>query len=137
MGNSWYTDMSIEAGVVIGYGGGVLHWHLPPGRSAGYLPDTGNQESLWYVLWDNRDKIFGFAHSHPGSGEPAPSWEDLTTFAAVEKGLGKRLVWPIVTSDRVAFFVWSGPGEHDYQHGGSHTGNELEWLSGLRIRSNF
>ena len=47
--------------------------------------------------------LAGVAHSHPGGGIPTPSWEDLTTFAAVEDGLGQRLVWWIVSE---AFHCW-------------------------------
>jgi hypothetical protein len=127
--------MSIEAGVVIGSHGVPLHWHLPPGRNVGYLPDS---KDLWQVLWENRERLYGFAHSHPGSGEPSPSWEDLTTFAAVEKGLGRRLVWPIATADQVAFFTWMGS-DGWYQHGGVFAlgAPEPEWLTGLRARSAF
>ncbi len=91
-----------EAGVVIGWCGDPIFWHIPGNRQAGYLPDSRN---LWNVLWENRDLIQGFAHSHPGSGVPSPSSEDLSTFKAVEKALGRRLVWWIVSSDSIIYYL--------------------------------
>ncbi len=104
--------MSIEAGVVIDNEGQALFWHEPQNRTGGSLPDSS---TLWDVLWNNRDNISGFAHSHPGYGMPSPSYTDITTFAAVEAALGKRLLWPIISGDAIAVFEWCGPGKHDYQ----------------------
>ena len=104
--------MSIEAGVVINLQGQPIHWHLPPDRSAGYLPDS---KDLWEVLWENRGNLLGFAHSHPGGGSPSPSWTDITTFAAVEAGLGFRLAWWITSSEAWVLCRWAGPGKHDYE----------------------
>lgn len=95
----------IETGVVIGLDRSEIHWHLPPDRSMGYLPD---QHDLWEVLWGNREKIRGFAHSHPGSGTPFPSETDITTFQAVENGLGRRLCWWITSADTLVAFHWTG-----------------------------
>ena len=65
----------IETGVVV-TGNGPIHWHLPPGRSGGSLPDS---RPLWDVLWEHRREFFlGFAHSHPGSGIPGPSFTDVS-----------------------------------------------------------
>jgi len=116
--------MSIETGVVLAKDESVIYWHLPPGRSVGYLPDS---RDLWEVLLNNHQNLYGFAHSHPGSGPVAPSHEDLTTFSAVERGLGRRLVWPITSSDHVAFFTWKGPGLYDYAHGGQFEDGEEDW----------
>lgn len=102
----------IEAGVVITEEGPVF-WHLPNGRSSVAIPDT---RKLWDVLWELRDTEFlGFAHSHPGSGVPAPSDTDLTTFAAIESGLGRRLDWWITSFDRIIQLRWEGPGRLDYE----------------------
>lgn len=101
----------MEAGLVFDKHGGLIHWHLPPDRSMGALPDS---RGLWEILWDNRDILGGVAHTHPWHGRPGPSGTDVTTFAAVEKGLGLRLVWPIVTFSEVGYFVHVGPREHDY-----------------------
>ena len=97
----------IEAGVVIDKAGEPIHWHLPPGRTAGSIPDT---RQLWDVIWDNRDIIQGFAHSHPGSGPPTPSQTDLGTFVAIEAALGKRLTWWITSSNRFLECRWHDSG---------------------------
>ncbi len=99
--------MSIETGAVIGPEDSVIHMHEPPGRSTTYLPDS---QSLWDIVWENRARLVGIAHTHPGSGYPGPSRTDLTTFEAMEKGLGKRLKWWILSSSHsVAFsFFTSG-----------------------------
>ena len=104
----------IEAGVVVDKNGAPLFWHLPEGRTAGSLPDS---RTLWQVLWDffREDTLLGFAHSHPGSGVPGPSYSDVTTFAAVEAALGKRLDWWITSSDHVVLLHWSGPGKFSYR----------------------
>jgi len=101
----------IETAVVVDDQGKTLFWHLPPGRSATYIPDS---RSLWEVMWENKDRLGGVAHTHPGHGTPDPSWEDVTTWSACERGLGRRLVWPILTFDQEAYFEWSGPGKYDY-----------------------
>ena len=104
----------IEAGVVISKNGDPLFWHLPPGRTGGSLPDS---RPLWDVIWEafQNDTLLGFAHSHPGSGVPGPSYSDVTTFAAVEAALGKRLDWWITSSDHVVQLVWDGPDKLSYR----------------------
>ena len=102
----------IEAGLVFS-GSAAVFFHLPKGRTMGSLPDS---RTLWDVLWENRkDPFLGFAHTHPGSGVPAPSCTDITTFAAVEAGLGRRVIWLIASSDYVVRVDWEGPGKHDYK----------------------
>lgn len=120
----------MEAGVLIDLAGSPLYWHLPLGRTGVSLPDS---KELWEVIWENRDRISGFAHSHPGAGPPWPSTEDLTTFSAVERALGRRLEWWIVSSDYLALLTWQGPGLYDYgiQHN-SGEGFVFEWLDKLR-----
>jgi hypothetical protein len=102
----------IETAMVFDLDGNVIHWHCPQGRSGGWIPDS---RSLWDILWENRENLGGIAHTHPWHGEPAPSGTDVTTFAAIEAALGKRLVWPIVTMNQVKTFMWVGPGKHDYR----------------------
>jgi len=102
----------IECAFVFDTDGKVIHWHLPPGRTGGSIPDT---RDLWEVMWDNRDRLGGVAHTHPWRGISGPSGTDVTTFAACEAALGKRLVWPIVTLDAVACFFWKGPEKHRYE----------------------
>lgn len=125
----------LETAVVIGHHGAPLHWHLPPGRGAAFIPDS---HILWRVLWAHRDKVHGVAHTHPGRGEPTPSLEDLTTFAAVEAGLGRRLVWYIATEDRLAAFHHSGPERLAYAATPTAALPDTQrWLTTLRARSGY
>lgn len=117
----------IEVGVVIAQDGTPWHWHLPAGRTSGSLPDS---RGLWDVFWEQRHHLAGFAHSHPGSGWPGPSWTDLTTFAAIEAALGRRLDWWITSSDRLIVLRWVGPGRHQYDEELLFT--EPEWVVQLR-----
>lgn len=103
--------MTVEIGLVLDWTGQELHWHEPPGRSAGHIPDS---HDLWEFLFENRGVISGFAHSHPGSGAVGPSYEDVTTFAAVEAGLGLRLDWWILNADSMVLVRWAGPDRLDY-----------------------
>jgi hypothetical protein len=120
--------MTIEAGVVVGRDGEeAVYWHLPPNRNVVALPDS---RDLWDVFWENRDRISGFAHSHPGLGVPGPSWEDLTTFAAVEGGLGRRLKWWITSMNAVSVLTWKGPGKYDYEL--TVLDKEPSWIPELR-----
>jgi hypothetical protein len=117
----------IEAGVVVDLEGQPLHWHLPPGRSGGALPDS---RDLWDVIWTNRERISGIAHSHPGQGVPGPSFEDVTTFSAIELALGRRLDWWITSADRVALVRWRGPAKYDYD--AEPLESEPSWVAELR-----
>ncbi len=135
----------IEVGVVIARTGLPLHWHLPPGRTGGSIPDT---RDLWDVFWEHRDNILGFAHSHPGAGTPGPSQTDLSTFAAVEAALGQRLSWWITSSTSLIVCNWTAderPPWGKYSHTSRNgtktiyqaTGlfSEPMWVSVLRSRS--
>jgi len=124
--------MSIEVGVLVNLDCEPFFWHLPEGREVASLPDS---RDLWNIIWDHRDEVLGFAHSHPGSGVPEPSEEDLTTFAAVESGLGKRLVWWVTSRDESIELYWRGPGKLDY--GTVPVMYEPEWMSELRTLSRF
>lgn len=93
----------VEVALVFGPRGKAIYWHEPPKRSATSLPDS---RTLWGVLWDYRDELGGVAHTHPWMGPASPSGTDLTTFAAIELGLGKRLLWPIVTLSEVRYFAY-------------------------------
>ena len=119
----------IETGVVV-TGSGAVYWHLPEGRTGGSIPDS---RRLWEVLWEMRkEEVLGFAHTHPGSGVPGPSWTDVTTFAAVELGLGRRVIWWIASSDCVVGFRWKGPGKHSYE---AFSIGEPSWAPKLREHS--
>ena len=78
----------------------------------GGLPDSRN---LWQILWDNRTNISGIAHSHPGKGKPGPSHTDVTTFSAIESGLGIRLDWWIVSAgdEALTLLRWAGGDKRD------------------------
>lgn len=119
----------IEAGVVIDKGGQPLFWHLPEGRTAGSLPDS---RTLWQVIWSafKENTLLGFAHSHPGSGVPGPSYSDVTTFAAVEAALGKRLDWWITSEDHLILLRWSGPDRFAYR--ATVPMEEPPWVTELR-----
>lgn len=125
--------MTLEAGVVVGSEGQAIYWHLPVDRSTGHLPDS---RKLWEVIWENRASIQGFAHSHPGGGHPGPSWEDLTTFAGVELGIGRRLIWWIASSNSLSIVLWAGPGEYDYEVFPAPS-SRPKWLERLRRNSNY
>lgn len=103
---------SMENGVILDLNRQPLIWHMPKGSTEVRIPDSRRH---WEDLWENKHQISGTAHSHPGCGEPHPSWEDVTTFAAIEMGLGKRLEWWITSKDVVILATWVGPGKYDYQ----------------------
>lgn len=124
--------MSIEAGVVVGLDGEPLYWHLPPGRDGAALPDS---RDLWEVFWEHRAVLRGFAHSHPGDGVPGPSYTDVTTFAAVEAGLGKRLEWYIISANRLVVIRWTGPDRLSYR--GEEWLGPAPWLGQLRMISGY
>ncbi len=116
----------MEAGVVLDLDIKPLYWHLPADRTVVALPDS---RTLWDIVWENREKIAGIAHSHPGGGVPGPSYEDVTTFSAIECALGRRLKWWITSADAAIVAVWVGPGPVTYS---STPCDELEWMTTLR-----
>jgi hypothetical protein len=120
----------IETAMVFDNEGKVIHWHEPLGRSAGSIPDT---RGLWEVLWENRERLGGVAHTHPWNGHPWPSTTDVTTFRACELGLGKLLLWPVVTLDNIGCWVWN-PVTEKYVPAGPLT-FELEGIEELRRKS--
>lgn len=125
----------MEAGVVISIENKPIYWHLPDGRNDVALPHS---RELFFYLLKNKDIISGFAHSHPGSGIPGPSFTDLTTFAAVELGLGKRLNWWITSSSHLIVVRWAGventwPTDEDRLNYKSNSVFENpEWLEQLK-----
>jgi hypothetical protein len=120
----------IESGVLVG-DNDFIYWHLPENRTGGSLPDS---RELWDVLWEHRkDEYLGFAHTHPGAGVPGPSWEDITTFAGVEAGLGRRLRWWIASSDSLIVLHWKGP--HRYDFTATQLAHKFDWTDKLREHS--
>ena len=128
----------METGAVINTNGEVIHWHLPPGRSGGSLPDS---RELWDVLWKAHCEgtLAGFAHSHPGSGVPHPSNEDTSTFVAIEAALGRSLSWWITSSDCVVVVnraeMDSMPGRVVYAVRAILVEHAPSWVAELRHRS--
>jgi hypothetical protein len=120
--------MSIEAGVLIDRNGRPIYWHMPKGASSVELPDS---KDLWEIIWSMRDRLLGFAHTHPGRGRPSPSDTDLTTFAAIEAGLGIRLSWWIIT-DKAIELRWD-PKTKSYVDQGPVV--VTQWMSVLREAS--
>jgi hypothetical protein len=91
----------IEMAMVFTREGKMLY--LQPGSSAGSVSDS---RRLWDEIWENREIVGGVAHTHPWVGPTQPSDMDVTTFKAVEAGLGKRLLWPIITFTHVNYFYY-------------------------------
>lgn len=122
-----------EALLVIGQDGEIICQHSPLFSSV-FIPDSRN---LWEIIWENREKVAGIAHSHPGTGIPFPSREDLTTFAALEAGLGKRLNWWITSKSDCILVNWQGPNTYDYSIPvNSLNEDKMVWLEELRRISN-
>jgi len=91
----------IEVALVFDRDGKTIAFHEPHGRTCGSIPDS---RSLWEILWDNRHRLGGVAHSHPWDGGAYYSHTDKTTFLAIDKALGQNLLWPIVTFTTVGYF---------------------------------
>jgi hypothetical protein len=89
---------------------GEAIWYHNPREGGTYIPDSSD---LWEILWKNRVVLGGVAHTHPWDGPAHPSHTDVTTFSAIEIGLGKKLLWPIVTFTEVVYFV-KNPLINDY-----------------------
>lgn len=101
----------METALVFDKWGEPIFWHIPADRSQGAIPDS---RDLWQILWENRERLGGVAHTHPWTGPCWFSSTDVTTFAAIEAGLGQRLIWPVVTFSEVGYFEWVGPDRLDY-----------------------
>ena len=123
--------MSLETGVVLDQQGDPLYWHTPSGRTVASLPDS---QDLWEIFWNHRRLVSGFAHSHP-SGMAVPSHTDLTTFSAVELGLGRKLDWWIVTPELLTLTRWVGRKRLHYKT--IEVAQRPEWFYGLLRYSNY
>lgn len=118
-----------EAGVLLDRGGEAFFWHTPNDRSVTALPDS---QDLWDVIWKNRDDLSGFAHSHP-SGVISPSHTDVTTFAAIELALGRRLDWWIWANGILVHTYWAGHDRLSYKS--SPVVMRPSWVASLHERS--
>lgn len=127
--------MFTEACVIVDTDGQPIKWHLPSGRNSVYIPDS---QSIWEFIWKHRDRVGGIAHTHPGDGMPQPSTEDITTFSAMELGLGKRLTWWIASGDQLVVIRWEGPNKYDYvvEDCAKLASVSPRWLLPLRLVSN-
>lgn len=88
----------LEAAVLLDDEARPIHWHAPTDRTAVALPDS---RSLWDIIWANRKRLYAVAHTHPHGGPLGPSTEDITTFQAIEEGIGRSLEWYILDKDAV------------------------------------
>ncbi len=132
----------METALVFDKQGKTICFHEPNGRSSGSIPDSRN---LWDILWENRERLGGVAHTHPWDGESWPSHTDVTTFRAVELGLGVKLLWPIATFTDIKVFVYMDYGKAHQGYGSLDSCDAdalgfpseliLEGLEELRARS--
>jgi hypothetical protein len=90
-----------EVAMVFDLDGKAIFWPSPKGNTMGSIEDS---HILWDRIWSNRNSIGGVAHTHPWSGAPFPSDTDTTTWRAIERALGKKLIWPIVSMDSIQYF---------------------------------
>lgn len=121
----------IEVALVFGPKGKTMYWHDTPDASTSYIPDS---RELWNFIWQNKDDITGIAHTHPHRGTPFPSHEDITTFEAMEQGIGKSFLWPIVSIDKgIIVGRINGSGWHQQ----TMSGDYLQDVNELRQRSGF
>lgn len=121
----------LETAALIGKDGSVLHWHEPGNRTTVSLPDSS---SLWDIIWSHRENLAGIAHTHPGSGKPHPSREDITTFFAIEAALGRRLLW-LIGSEDSSVTVFTGPEKNTFTL--DYLDTEPSWMVELRNRSHY
>jgi hypothetical protein len=126
----------IETALVFDLDGKTIHWHEPNDRSMTHIGDT---RDLWDVLWENRARLGGVAHTHPWNGRAVPSETDLTTFDVDERGLGKKLLWPVVTFNDVTYIARLGrigdPNSSWVRIEPDTIPFQIEGLEELRIRS--
>jgi hypothetical protein len=87
-------------------------------------------------MWEGRGNLGAIVHSHPGAGTPTPSHTDVTTFAACEAALGKRIKWGIMSKDQLAWYEWTGPQEYDYHLSGLESFDKMsDWQQELHEQS--
>ncbi len=117
-----------EVAAIINKEGNAVYWNCSFESAA--IQDS---KSVWQFIWENRDKISGAAHSHPGTGVPVPSNTDLTTFKAIDAALGLNLTWWIVSANKVV--ICRGDLLNDYA--AIEVPPTQLWLPELRKLSNY
>lgn len=122
----------MEVALVFDKEGRTICFHEPPGRSGGSIPDS---RPLWDILWENRHNLGGVAHTHPWDGPSWASQEDVTTFRAIELGLGKNLLWPIATFTDLKTFVFMSYDDEHQGYGETETDIVVEGVEELRAKS--
>lgn len=132
----------MEVALVFDKDGKTICFHEPMGRTGGAIPDSRN---LWDILWENRERLGGVAHTHPWDGDAWYSHTDVTTFRAIEMGIGRDLMWPIATFTDIKTFVFMSYDEEHQGYGSLATCDAeamgfprkfiLEGLTELRAKS--
>jgi hypothetical protein len=82
----------------------LSHDHDIIGWRAGGMGGTADSRSWFDVLWNNRDRLLGMAHTHPDAGHKAgvhPSSIDLNSWQSLEIGFGFRLLNYVVNRSSV------------------------------------
>lgn len=82
--------MAREVCFLIGADGSIL-W-ADASESPVALPDSRDR---WEAIWELRHDLYEIAHSHP-VGPSAFSAEDLSTMAAIDAALGRKLRYSVV-----------------------------------------
>lgn len=82
--------MAREVCFLIGVDGSIL-W-ADASESPVALPDSRGR---WEAIWELRHDLYEIAHSHP-VGPSAFSAEDLSTMAAIDAALGRKLRYSVV-----------------------------------------
>lgn len=98
----------IEVAAAFDNRGKAVFWADPKDCSSGSIQDS---HAMWEKIWQHRTLIAGIAHTHPWDGDASASDTDLTTFKAIELGLGRRLLWPVVSMTDEKWYVRVGNGK--------------------------
>jgi len=102
----------VELALLADTEGNTIMWHEPPGRTSVGIPDTA---SLWEALWENRAHLGGDAHIHPWDGPARPSYEDVTTWSAYDRGMRPRVHFVVTFTDEACFVREGGPTSITYR----------------------
>lgn len=119
----------LEGALVIDHNDYIIKVHLPEFRTSSLLPHS---DSLWWFLWEHRDRIKGIAHTHPAWAGVQPSITDLVTFRDIDNALGCALKWWVVGSTTTTETKKHTDGKYAY-----YFIDEPEWAEALRILSSM